>query len=276
MLTIYYLLFTIICLPVFALEFDTSIDEEIRKNYNPTKIEQDMSLPTLPKILDKNEFQNNIQPIKTNQSESFSKQYKNYSSVKQSYIKLKKGTHFKLKVLNTISDRSTKGTKVTFKSIYPVTTTFYTIPAGTIFQGYILNSHRPQLSGNGGLIVININSIILNEEVQPINTIVTKAASKMIFFGNIKGKRKYISSIFRTMRPGCHYFKKMLTVSGELARDGSSIFVAPFSFALGVFAAGGNILISPALALFYKGSSICIHEGSVIEIKLSQDVFIYS
>ena len=36
--------------PVFALQLDLSVDEEIRKNYNPSKLEQE-SLPPLPKTV---------------------------------------------------------------------------------------------------------------------------------------------------------------------------------------------------------------------------------
>lgn len=34
--------------PVMALELDTSVDDEIRRNYNPSKLEQ--TLPALPKV----------------------------------------------------------------------------------------------------------------------------------------------------------------------------------------------------------------------------------
>ena len=37
----------ICAIPVFALELDTSVDDEIRRTYDPSKLEQ--SLPVLPK-----------------------------------------------------------------------------------------------------------------------------------------------------------------------------------------------------------------------------------
>lgn len=38
----------LICaMPVFALDLDTSVDDEIRRTYDPSKLEQ--SLPSLPK-----------------------------------------------------------------------------------------------------------------------------------------------------------------------------------------------------------------------------------
>lgn len=260
-------------MPVLAAALNTSIDEDIRKTYNPSKLEEDLALPALPKIINEGD----TKPAKINPSKPV-QQYKNYSKVERnySYIRLKKGTKFKLRLLNTVSDRSQKGTKLTFVSIYPISTTYFTIPSGTIFRGYVINSHGPQFSGNGGLIVLSINSIILNNEVQPISTKVTEANSKMIFSSNIKGKRKYISSMLSSTKPGYNFFKKMMSVTGRLASDSSSLILTPFSIAAGVLVWGGNIFISPALALFYKGGPIYIREGSEIEIKLLQDVFIYS
>lgn len=276
-LLISILIINLLCMQAFAIEFDTSVNDEIRKNYNPSKLEEDMALPALPKILENGCSVKNYSPTNSTKPKVNSvKPLQNYAATKQSYIRLKKGTKFKLKLLNNISDRSSRGTKVTFKSIYPITTTYYTIPSGTIFQGYILNSHSPQFTGNGGLIAITINSIMLANGVQPINAVVTKANSKMIFLNTIKGKRRYVGSMFKSMKPGCHYFKKMLSVSCELAHDGSSIFVAPFSLTLGVLAAGGNIFVSPILAVFKKGSSIHFNEGSEFEVKLQQDVFVYN
>lgn len=267
------LIINFLSMPVLAAALDTSIDDDIRKNYNPSKLEKDMALPALPNII--NEY--STKPVKTNLSKPI-QQYTSYSRAEKSYsyIHLKKGTKFRLKLLNTVSDRSQKGTKLNFVSIYPVSTTYFTIPTGTIFKGYVINSHGPQLSGNGGLIVININSIILNNEVQPISSKVTGANSKMIFSNNIKGKRKYISSMFSSTRPGYNFFKKMMGVTGRLASDKSSLILTPFSIAAGVIVWGGNIFISPALALFYKGGPIYLREGSEIEVKLLQDVFIYS
>lgn len=268
--TIYYLLFIFLCMPAFALQFDTSIDDEIRKNYNPSKLEKDVELPVLPEKLD-----DNVKTLKAN-SYQHPQQYTGFSKAEQSYVHLRKGKKIRLKLLTGVSDRSPKGTKLTFVSTYPVSTTYYTIPTGTVFKGYVLKSHGPQFTGNGGLIFININAMILNDEVQPINASVTEANSKMIFLNNVKGKRKYISSVFNSSKPGYRFFKKMLGVTGRLASDGSSAMFMPFSFALGILGYGSNVIISPALALFHKGNSVYIREGSEIEIKLLQDVFIYN
>ena len=302
------LIINLLSMPVLALEFDTSLDDEVRKNYNPSKLEEDMTLPTLPKILDKNTTQlttKALQPVsrttpsaakatqpitRTNQASatvndlqaipnmSSELQYKRQfrQSTNSNYATLRQGKRIKLKVLNDISDWSKKGTRVTFMSTRPISTTYFTIPNGTIFKGEIINSHRPQLTGNGGLVEININSVIINNEVHPISAFVTKADHKMIFFNNIKGKRKYIKNTFNSMRPGGRFFKKMIGVTVDLACDGSSIILAPFSLALGVIGFAGDILISPVLGSFYKGEGIQIHQGSEFEIKLKQDMYIYN
>lgn len=290
------LIFNFLSTPVFAFDLDTSVDDEIRKNYNPSKIDDDVALPALPKITkesmesaetksvhsvpiaQKTTYKKNITP----QSQKASLQYKSNASINSqanppvSYITLKQGTKIKVKLQTPVSDRTRKGAKLSFISLYPVSTTYFTIPTGTVFKGEVVSSHKPQLSGNGGLIRIRVNSMLLNNETQPLDAYVTRANHKNVFFNNIKGKRKYISSVFKSTKPGCHYFKKMLSVSANLAQDGSSIFVAPFSLALGVIALGGGIIVSPVTALRYRGNSISIPENSMFEIKLGQDVFIYN
>lgn len=277
------LILNLISMPVYSLAFDTSIDDQIRKTYNPNKIEENEDLPPLPKILNGN-FDSGKNVYKTQASQKsviqkpvqISAEKSQTNSPQKSCVTLKKGTKIYLKLQTSISDRTRRGAKVSFISQFPVSTTYYTIPSGTQFLGQIISSHKPQFTGNGGLIVISINSVILNGSVQPINASVTKANSKFIFFNNIKGRRKYICSVFKSMRPGARFLKEMMSLSGNLLGQGSSAFVAPFSFALGVLAFGGNIIISPALALFYKGESIHFTEGSNFVIKLAEDVYIYN
>lgn len=288
---IFILIINLLCLPALALDFDTSLDNEARKNYTPSKTEEDYVLPALPKALNEAPpstsstpsnikeiipISSDMKPIPKSQIKHPNINYKQPVKLSaESYAVLKQGTKIKVKLLNNISDKSKKGTKIEFVSKYPVSTTYFTIPMGTIFKGEIINSHKPQFTGNGGLIVIRINSMVLNGETQPIETHVIKANSKKVFFNNIKGKRKYISSMFQAMKPGTNFFKKMLGVSANLATDGSSILVSPFSLALGVIGFGGNVCAAPVIAVFHKGDPISIPEGNNFEIKLLQDVFIY-
>lgn len=287
-------------MPAYALNLDTSIDDDIRRNYNPSKLEDDMSLPPLPMVIKEeaappkalyptkasypnhpvNPTQpvNNVRAISPSNATYAPTQLEKISNMtpQKSCVVIKKGTEIRLKLVNSISDRSPKGMPLTFVSIYPVSTTYFTIPMGTVFKGEIMNSHKPQLSANGGLIVININSIILNDEVHPINAEVVKANYKYVFFNNIKGRRKYVKSMFQSMKPGSFFCKKMMGLSRNLAQDGSSIVMSPFPLAAGLLVLGGNVFVSPALALFYKGDSVHFNSGTEFEVQLMQDVFIYN
>jgi len=275
-------------MPVLALDFDLSVDDDIRKKYDPSKLEEDASLPVLPSILN-NQTNSNQVPItnsitkKTTTVQKATVQNTSNDFVQQvpknlegSYTHLRAGTKIKAKLTTSISDHSRKGSKITFISKYPVTTTYFTIPSGTVFQGVVVDSHKPQFSGNGGLLVINVNSMIINDSVQPINASITKANFKRIFFNNIKGKRKYITSVVKSMRPGQNFLSKMMKISSHQAGDGSTIILAPFSLVSGIIVFGGNVITSPVLGLFSKGDALCIPGGSNFEIKLLQDVYIYN
>lgn len=292
-----------------AAEFDMSVDDEIRKNYNPEKLEQDVGLPPLPKNIDNEYKQDDIKPIAnikaTQKAQSktvvktqgtqvikpqateqipqeattdnlpvkISKEQINSAVISNKAV-LKKGTKISVRLLDNLSDKTKKGTKVRFISQYPVTTTYFTIPMGTEFYGRVIDSHSPQFLTNGGLIKIEVTSVVINGKVQSLDAFVIRANHKMIFFNNIKGKRKYISSMVKSTKSGRHFFGKMLRVTGTLAADGSSIVVAPFSIIAGVTAVGGNILVSPVLGLFHKGDSIKINGSTAFVLKLRQDMFI--
>src|SRR5574344_2447589 len=49
-LLIAFLSLNLLSYPVLALNFDLSADEEIRKQYKPSKLEEDVGLPPMPKI----------------------------------------------------------------------------------------------------------------------------------------------------------------------------------------------------------------------------------
>lgn len=275
LLFLFYFLHSFAC----ALELDTSVDDEIRKKYNPSKLEQDMALPTLPKILqESNNCQNVSVPnkaAKPSVNNNTAVKCISYTQAKQSVVRLKKGTKIKLRLMNYVSDASQKGAKLSFTSVQPVKTKAMTIPAGTIFKGYVVNSHRPQLSGNGGLIVLNINSLIINDEVQPISAKVVKANSKHIFRNKIKGKRTYIKSVINSAKPGFRLYHRMVQVSTRYVHRTAGVVVTPLSLASGVVVLGSDVIASPVISLFKKGGSVALREGSEVEVKLLQDVFVY-
>lgn len=280
--TLYTLLFALYFLhsSACAFELDTSVDDEIRKKYNPSKLEQDMALPALPKIL--TESPNNVKNVnnptnvsKPPTSSVYAVKHVDYYKSEQKAIRLKKGTRIKLRLMNSVSDATQKGAKLSFSSIREVKTKYYTIPVGTMFQGYVVNSHKPQLSGNGGLIVLNINSMIIDDEVQPISAKVVKVNSKHIFKNNIKGKRTYLKSVVNSAKPGFRFYNRMVQVSTRYVHRTAGVIVTPLSLASGVVVLGTDVLTSPVVSLFKKGGHIALREGSEIEVKLNQDVFVY-
>lgn len=264
---------------VLAFELDTSVDDEIRKKYNPSKLEQDMALPALPKILQQSNNCQNVsvsnKAAKPSVNNNTAVKCISYTQAKQSVVRLKKGTKIKLRVLNYVSDATQKGAKLSFSSVQPVKTKAMNIPAGTIFRGYVVNSHKPQLSGNGGLIVISINSLIINDEVQPISAKVIRANSKHIFRNKIKGKRTYIKSVINSAKPGFRFYHRMVQVSTRYVHRTAGVVVTPLSLASGVVVLGTDVIASPVISLFKKGGSVALHEGSEVEVKLVQDVFVY-
>lgn len=278
------------CLPALAvLDIDASVDYEIRRKYNPNKIENDL-LPSLPNKL------KNDKPLQS--SEDFTKPYekpvtktttvqqptkqqvitqqpRKYKSYGQT-LALKRGTSFTIRNTSSISDRMTEGTKVYFKLPKPIKTKYFTLPENTRFVGVISDSHSPQLTGNGGLVVIRIEKVIINGRTQEVSGKVTKANYKRIYFNNIKGKRKYWSNLAKSIAPGKRFNDKMWKSTKKLAGEGVTFIFSPFTLASGLIVFGANIVASPVIAIFSKGGSISIPADTAFRIKLTEDVTIYN
>lgn len=278
------------CLPALAvLDIDASVDYEIRRKYNPNKIENDL-LPSLPNKL------KNDKPLQS--SEDFTKPYEKpvtktttvqqptkqqvitqqppkYKSYGQT-LALKRGTSFTIRNTSSISDRMTEGTKVYFKLPKPIKTKYFTLPENTRFVGVISDSHAPQLTGNGGLVVIRIEKVIINGRTQEVSGKVTKANYKRIYFNNIKGKRKYWSNLAKSIAPGKRFNDKMWKSTKKLASEGVTFIFSPFTLASGLIVFGANIVASPVIAIFSKGGSISIPADTAFRIKLTEDVTIYN
>lgn len=199
--------------------------------------------------------------------------YKN--NLKNSYV-VPKGKKFKVRLQQTISDKTPEGTRISFVSVYPETSTYITIPSGTIFKGKISDSHPPYITGNGGLIVINVDQMIYKGKAYEIDAKVSVANGKHIFLNNIKGKRQYFQSIPKAMKPGNRYFKKMWRVTCNLAKNdsGVEIILTPFSLLTGTVVWAVNFVTSPVLAIFYKGKSITIPKDSPFTIQLREDAIL--
>ena len=208
-----------------------------------------------------------VQKVNTNNS-----YYKN--NAKNATYVIPKGKKFKVRLQQTVSDKTIEGTRISFVSLYPETSTYVTVPAGTVFKGRISNTHEPYLTGNGGLIVINVDQMVYRGKIYDINAKVSVANGKRIFLNNIKGKRMYFQSFPKALKPGASFFKKMWKVTCKLAQNdsGVEIILTPFSLLTGTVVYAVNFVATPVLAIFYKGKSITIPKDSPFTIQLRDDV----
>lgn len=272
--------------PVFALELDTSVDDEIRRTYDPSKLEQ--TLPELPKTAPSQTA--SPKPVQTQPSappktlpviqdakpQIGVKKFENdYKYDKSTAIRIKKGTKFRVKSNSVISDYLREGAKVSFTSIKPVTQRYITVPAGTRFTAVVEDSHRPQMSGNGGLVVLMVDSITVNGQTRSVHGKITKANMKKIFFNNMKGKRTYWKGVANQVDKGENFYKKTRRTSSKLADNPVGILISPIPVLTGMVVYAVNFAGSPLLALFSKGGRISIPAGSEFEIKLLEDVYLY-
>ncbi len=262
-----------------ALDLDETVDDEIRKNYNPTKLINDVgikdsalekniqseALPELPNIT---KYENDSKPQVQTQIQQPKITYKKEN------ITIKDGTSFNVKNITAISDWQTKGTQLKFKTVAPIYKKNYTIPEDTIFKGEIVESHQPQISCNGGLVSIKIYSMQYKGETIPINAYITRANDKKIFFNNIKGERTYLKTLWKKGNWGRTLFDKMLTLTVSLGSSGSTLILSPFPLAYGSVCLGLNTITAPICTFFEKGKHISIPAESNFRIKLLEDVFI--
>ena len=275
----------------FAFELDTSVDEEIRKNYNPSALEQ--NLPALPRTSPTQSQTASTTTTTTSKTTSpttvpktqpvaqttkpqlvVKKMDNDYKYDKSTAIRIKKGTKFRVKSNCVISDYQKEGTRVSFTSIKPVTQRYVTINEGTRFNGVVENSHLPQYSGNGGLIVLLVDGIVVNGSTKSVHAKITKANLKKVFFNNIKGKRGYISGISKQVDKGENFYKKTRRTSAKLADNPVGMIISPIPTIAGMAVYAINLAGSPIFAIWAKGSRISIPAGSEFEIKLLEDVYL--
>ena len=273
----------------FAFELDTSVDEEIRKNYNPSALEQ--NLPALPKTAPSQSATTKTTVTTTNKTTPvvpktqpvsqpskpqlvIKKMDNDYKFDKSTAIRIKKGTKFRVKSNCVISDYQRAGTQVSFTSIKPVTQRYITINEGTRFNAVVEDSHLPQFTGNGGLIVLMVDGIVVNNSTKSVHAKITKANMKKVFLNNIKGKRGYIKGVSRQVDKGENFYKKTRRTSTKLADNPVGLIISPIPTVFGAVVYAVNLVGSPVFAIWAKGSRISIPAGSEFEIKLLEDVYL--
>lgn len=270
-----------------ALELDMSVDEEIRKKYDSSKLENTV-LPPLPKI---DNSQNKTTPINnttttttTQQTTSIPKVTPTYTTEvrpqitpadKKAAIKIFRWTTFETKSNQKINNGLSVGSSVSFTTTAPVYKKNITIPTGTIFKGTITDVHKPQATGNGGLVVIKITSMTFNGKTYPVNAKITKANAKNIYLNNIKGQRQYWANAGKQVDKGEAFYQRARKTSTKLANNPIGIIISPISTIVGVAGYTVNTAISPITSIFAKGGNVSIPTGSSFEIRLNESAYIY-
>ena len=260
---------------VFSFDLDMTVEDDIRKNYNSSKLIKDTNIEyseELPELPEKLINKQSISVKKTNPVSV----PKSQVTIKPltGNIKISKGTSFDVVSTAKISDWQTKGAVVRFKTTKPLYKKKYKIPASTVFVGKVIESHQPQVSCNGGLVVIRVQSMQYNGTTVPLCAYITRADEKMIFLNNIKGERTYLKTVWKKGNWGRSLFSRMMTLTINLGSDGSTFLLSPFPFLYGTICLGANTLISPVTAFFQKGKHVSIPSGSQFRIKLLEDAYI--
>ena len=286
-LIITFIVINLIQYPALAvLDIDMSVDQEIRRQYNPNKIENDL-LPPLPDNL-KNDIplkpnfptQQPTKPTSSNsninKTTTIPLKEANIPKSSGQKLVLKRGTKFTVRLTSGISDRMSAGTKIYFRLSKPIKTKYFSLPENTRFVGVVVDSHTPQISGNGGLLVIKIDNVVINGRTQEINAKVTKANYKKIFFNNIKGKHTYWRSVEKSIKPGKRFYDKTWATTKKLANSNMTVIFSPFTLVAGVMVFGVNIIGSPLCAMFSQGGNLSIPANTPFELKLLENTTIYN
>lgn len=291
-------------MPVFAIDLDYTVDDAIRKNY---KVEQGPSVTTpttvtpkpvtsattqqtkkvnsepLPKLPALPKSMNTTKNVQATQSAGKipvqNKVQQNVSrsaitrTTQQTYtcIPLRKGTEIEISNINAISDKQKVGTNIVFVSDKPIKTPYYTIPQGTKFVGKIVETHNPQITGNGGLVSIEVITIILANQYQHIDTRIIKINDKKVFFEDIKGKHSYWQNTVNKGKWGRNTYKKMKKLSSNLAKDKTTVILSPFTFVYGAALGCISTASSPIVSIFCKGGSVNLPVGTRFIIKFEKD-----
>ncbi len=246
-----FLLLCIFSMTASAVEFDASVDENIRKDYDVE------NLPALPKA----------SPTSSKDSPEVKRVY---NTTGKAHV-IKRGTRIVLVSKSTIADWSQRGAKINFALQQGITASDGTIiPAGTLVKGTVTDAHRPQISGNGGLVELKIDEIYFNGVMSKIETKLASANSKRVFLSNIKGERRYWKNFSKAMTPGRNVFGAMQTCASVMMPIPVVNVFSIIPLAGGAIVYTANAVVAPVISLFTLGGSLSIPAGSVFEIKMTK------
>lgn len=265
-------------MPAVAIDLDMSVDEEIKKKYDTSKIQYDM--PSLPKVNSttgsNNSSYSSTATTVPKTSPTYITTVPSVTAVdKSSAIKIPAWTTFKAKSNQQITDRMAKGTKISFTTTENVYKKYITIPSGTKLYGTITNSHAPQNTGNGGLVEIKITNMTYKGKTYALDGKITKANSKKIFFNNIKGKRQYIAGMGKQIDKGEAFYQKTRKTTSKMSNNPILVILSPIPTIVGMAGYSVCSVLSPITAITTKGGHLTIPTGSSFEIKLLEPAYVY-
>lgn len=192
--------------------------------------------------------------------------YKNYRTVL-----LPKGIQLRVINESKISDYLLEGQKIVFLTTQEFKTAGLTVPKNTKLIARVEDSHKPQLSCNGGLVGVKFVAIDLNGRSQNIEGKIIKLKTDNVYFSNLKGEHTYMKNVCKKAKWGQKKFNQYSKTSHKLANEGPKVIIAPFPYLAGCALAAASTLSSPATALLAKGGHLTIPPKTVFTMKFCSD-----
>lgn len=271
----------ILLIVLFLLLFTPSVRSEIFVDYEPDSLKKTPSASVTSKTNEAKTNKTYVLEEKVPDLPAHLKNDVNLSGSTQKIAKrtghaVKKSTKFEVKINQNISDATKKNTKIKFTTTKNQSAGVVTLPAGTVFTGHVVQAHKPMMTSNGGLLRIEIDEIIYQNISNETKARILTANEKNIFFNTIKGQRKFVKNTKNNMKWGIRTCQKSYKTTSKWSKKGGLYWVlTPIPAIYGTFAIGANAIYAPVAAIFQKGGSVSLKNGSKFIIKLEKDTQIY-
>ena len=210
-----------------------------------------------------------IFPSRTKHIISYQPKKKAPKNVNYRYVCLPAGTQIRAVNTSKITDGMYTGQKLAFLTKQEIYTPYFKIPAGTKLTAEIVNSHRPQLACNGGLITLKIISADINGYTHHIDAGIIRIKTDRVYFNKIKGEHTYGKTVCKKAKWGQNKFNKWSKTSSKLAAKGPGVILAPFPYLGGCVLACASTVSSPVTALTGKGGRLIIPANTTFTLKLN-------
>ena len=184
---------------------------------------------------------------------------------------LSKGTQIRAINQSRIADSLVEGQAVVFTSTQDLYTPYFKIPKGTKFVARVEDSHRPQMTCNGGLVGLKIVSANINGYNQQLDGRIYRLKNERVYFSNLKGQHTYCKTVCKKAKWGQNKFKQWSKTSHQLANKGAGVIIAPFPYIGGCILAGASTISSPVTALLGKGGNLVVPAKTTFTLKLNSD-----